>query len=77
MQVTSTPESATKPAEAAERRDGLPPGWYPRKALPLAALVQLTAQDVGLRAEDLGGAAATDELAGFGTDASISRGRGG
>lgn len=73
----STPQSTGKATEAAQRRDGLPPGWYTRKELPLADMVQLSARNVKLGAEDLGGAAATDELAGFGTDAAISRGRGG
>ena len=56
---------------------GLPPGWSRRLTLPIAEVVQVTASDVRLGAEDLGGLAANDELAGFGTDAAISRGRGG
>jgi hypothetical protein len=56
---------------------GLPPGWSRTLTLPIAEVVQVTASDVRLGAEDLGGLAANDELVGFGTDAAISRGRGG
>ncbi len=76
-QVTSTPSSADKASEAVQQRNSLPPGWYARKELPMTGLVKVAASHVRLGAEDLGGAAATDELAGFGTDAAISGGRGG
>ncbi len=66
-----------KPADPQPAEPDLPAGWNRTLLLPLADVAQLTASDVRLGAEDLGGLAASDELAGFGTDASISRGRGG
>lgn len=68
---------AGQPAEPAPAEQGLPAGWHRTLHLPLADIAQITASDVRLGAEDLGGLAASDELVGFGTDAAISRGRGG
>lgn len=66
-----------KPAADAVPEPGLPAGWHRSLKLPLGDVVQLTASDVRLGAEDLGGMVANDDLVGFGTDAAISRGRGG
>ncbi len=66
-----------KLADGVAPDQGLPAGWHRQLQLQLADVMQITATDVRLGAEDLGGLAASDELTGFGTDASISRGRGG
>lgn len=66
-----------QPAAETPPEPGLPAGWHRSLKLPLGEVVQLTASDVRLGADDLSGLAANDELAGFGTDAAISRGRGG
>lgn len=56
---------------------GVPPGWFDRLELPLDELVHLTASNVRMDTSDLSDSAASNELAGFGTDSTISQGRGG
>ena len=64
-------------APPATPEPGLPPSWRRTLKLPLGEVIQITAANVRLGADDLGGLNAGDDPTGFGTDASITRGRGG
>lgn len=74
MQSSGTRSSTTRTASGSA---GLPPGWFDRLELPLDELVRLTASNVRMCASDNSDLSNGSELAGFGTDAAISRGRGG